>query len=52
MEKGLMYATEDYGFVDFTVPRFDELMRRHMAFLPARRKASPEQPMDGLGGID
>lgn len=26
--KGLIYATEDYGFIDFTVPRFAEFMRR------------------------
>lgn len=30
IDKGLAYATEDYGHVDFTVPRFDEFMRRHM----------------------
>jgi hypothetical protein len=24
IDKGLAYATEDYGHVDFTVPRFDE----------------------------
>jgi hypothetical protein len=32
IDKGLAYATEDYGHVDFTVPRFDEFMRRHMAY--------------------
>jgi hypothetical protein len=32
IEKGLIYATEDYGFIDFTVPRFDEFMRRYMEF--------------------
>jgi hypothetical protein len=26
--KGLVYATEDYGYIDFTVPRFDEFLRR------------------------
>lgn len=30
MKKGFIYATEDYGFVDFTVPRFAEFMQRHM----------------------
>ena len=30
IDKGLVYATEDYGHVDFTVPRFDEFMRRNM----------------------
>jgi hypothetical protein len=38
MDKGLIYATEDYGYVDFTVPRFDEFMIRHMPFRPSRRK--------------
>jgi hypothetical protein len=28
LAKGLIYATEDYGFIDFTVPRFAEFMRR------------------------
>ncbi len=28
LDKGLVYATEDYGHVDFTIPRFDEFMRR------------------------
>jgi AAA ATPase domain len=38
LDRGLIYATEDYGYVDFTVPRFDEFMRRHMPFRrsPAR----------------
>ncbi len=38
LDRGLIYATEDYGYVDFTVPRFDEFMRRHMPFKrpPAR----------------
>ncbi len=30
MTKGFIYATEDYGFVDFTVPRFAEFMQRYM----------------------
>jgi hypothetical protein len=29
--KGLIYATEDFGYIDFTVPRFDEFMRRYRA---------------------
>jgi hypothetical protein len=29
IDKGLIYATEDYGHVEFTIPRFDEFMRRH-----------------------
>jgi AAA ATPase domain len=32
IDKGLAYATEDYGYVDFTVPRFDEFMRRYMPY--------------------
>jgi len=32
INKGLLYATEDYGHVDFSVPRFDEFMCRYMAF--------------------
>ncbi len=38
MNKGLIYATEDYGHVDFTVPRFGEYMRRHMPFRPPPQK--------------
>jgi hypothetical protein len=30
IEKGLIYATEDYGYIDFTVPRFDDFMRRRV----------------------
>lgn len=38
LDRGLIYATEDYGHIDFTVPRFDEFMRRHMTYrrLPSR----------------
>lgn len=32
VNKGLIYATEDYGYIDFSVPRFHEFMRRYMAF--------------------
>ncbi|WP_290651433.1 ATP-binding protein [Aquisalimonas sp.] len=28
LDKGLVYATEDFGYIDFTVPRFDDFMRR------------------------
>jgi hypothetical protein len=38
IDKGLVYATEDYGFIDFSVPRFAEFMRRHMPYRPPRRK--------------
>jgi hypothetical protein len=38
LDRGLIYATEDYGHIDFTVPRFDEFMRRHMSY---RRPAKP-----------
>jgi hypothetical protein len=30
--KGLIYATEDYGYIEFSVPRFDEFMRRYMGY--------------------
>jgi hypothetical protein len=36
MNKGLIYATEDYGYVDFTIPRFAEFMRRYMPYQPPR----------------
>ena len=32
--KGLIYATEDYGYLEFSVPRFDEFMRRYMGYRP------------------
>ncbi len=35
LDRGLIYATEDFGYVDYTVPRFDEFMRRHMPFKAA-----------------
>lgn len=38
LDKGLIYATEDYGHVDFTIPRFDEFMRRYMPYRTPRRK--------------
>jgi AAA ATPase domain len=40
LDKGLVYATEDYGHVDFTVPRFSEFMIRYMPYRaprPARK---------------
>ncbi len=36
LEKGLIYATEDYGHIDFTVPRFDEYLRRQITYRPPR----------------
>ena len=30
VEKGLIYATEEYGYVDFTIPRFGDFMVRYM----------------------
>jgi hypothetical protein len=42
LDRGLIYATEDYGHIDFTVPRFDEFMRRYMAYRsPVARTAKP-----------
>jgi len=32
MNKGLIYATEEFGHVDFTVPRFAEFIRRYMPY--------------------
>jgi hypothetical protein len=31
IEKGLVYATQDYGHLDYTVPRFGEFLWRHLA---------------------
>jgi len=43
LDKGFVYATEDYGHVDFTVPRFGEFMTRYMPPRDpkARRKSGP-----------
>lgn len=41
LEKGLVYATEDYGYVDFTVPRFGEFMVRYMPYRPPRGRRRP-----------
>lgn len=41
LDKGLVYATEDYGYVDFTVPRFGEFMVRYM---PYRTPAVSRRP--------
>ena len=41
LDKGLVYATEDYGYVDFTVPRFAEFMARHMPYRAPRRRNEP-----------
>jgi len=40
LDKGLVYATEDYGYVDFTVPRFAEFMGRYM---PHRAPRAPRK---------
>jgi Mn-dependent DtxR family transcriptional regulator len=44
LDKGLVYATEDYGHVDFTVPRFGEFMARYMPYRAPRtlRKSGPK----------
>lgn len=34
IDKGLIYATEDYGHIDFSIPRFAEFMRRYMEHAP------------------
>lgn len=41
LDKGLVYATEDYGYVDFTVPRFGEFMARHMSYRAPRVQRRP-----------
>jgi hypothetical protein len=41
LDKGLVYATEDYGYVDFTVPRFGEFMVRYMPYRPPRGRTRP-----------
>ncbi len=42
LDKGLVYATEDYGYVDFTVPRYGEFMARYMPYrAPRPRKPKP-----------
>ena len=41
LDKGLVYATEDYGYVDFTVPRFGEFMVRYMPYRPPRGRKPP-----------
>ena len=41
LDKGLVYATEDYGYVDFTVPRFGEFMVRYMPYRPPRGRRRP-----------
>jgi len=38
LDKGLIYATENYGYIDFSVPRFAEFMRRHMPYQALRRR--------------
>ena len=43
LDKGLVYATEDYGHVDFTVPRFAEFMSRYMPFRVPRPSRSPRR---------
>jgi AAA ATPase domain len=40
LDKGLAYATEDYGHIDFTVPRFAEFMRRYMSYRAPRSSRS------------
>jgi hypothetical protein len=44
LDKGLVYATEDYGCVDFTVPCFAEFMQRHMPYRAPKpvRKRRPK----------
>ena len=45
ISKGLIYATEDFGHLDFSVPRFDEFMRRYMDYKapPKPRRKPPRK---------
>lgn len=44
ISKGLIYATEDFGHFDFSVPRFDEFMRRYMDYkAPPKPKNKPRR---------
>ena len=36
LEKGLIYATETYGHIDFTAPRFDDYLRRQLPYRKPR----------------
>jgi hypothetical protein len=45
LDKGVIYATEEFGYVDFSVPRFDEFMRRNMSYkAPSRKRPGGESP--------
>ena len=43
IDKGSIYATEDYGHVDFTVPRFHEFMTRYMPCRTPRVTRKPKR---------
>jgi hypothetical protein len=45
LDKGLAYATEDYGYIDFTVPRFAEFMRGYMPYRAPRSTRSKRRPV-------
>jgi hypothetical protein len=49
ISKGLIYATEDFGYLDFSVPRFDEFMRRYMPYKapPRAKRHSERRPPSG-----
>jgi hypothetical protein len=42
--KGLIYATEDFGHLDFSVPRFDEFMRRYMPYKQPPKPRTATKP--------
>ena len=44
INKGLIYSTEDYGHIDFSVPRFAEYMRRLMPYKPPARRRKRAGP--------
>lgn len=47
--KGLIYATEDFGHLDFSVPRFDEFMRRYMEYKAPPRPRRPAKASGSTG---
>jgi hypothetical protein len=49
ISKGLIYATEDFGHLDFSVPRFDEFMRRYMPYKapPRTKRHAARRPPSG-----
>jgi hypothetical protein len=49
--KGLIYATEDFGHLDFSVPRFDEFMRRYMEYKAPPKSRTAKSVRSGRLGF-